>query len=138
MKSIILTTTTRLLTPMILLFSAFLLLRGHQLPGGGFIGGLIAAAAFGLYLLAFDARETRRLLRTDPRNLVSLGLIVALGSGLTGMAKGSPFLTARWGSFQFADHGQIELGTPLVFDFGVYLVVLGAALTMLITLMEEG
>jgi multicomponent Na+:H+ antiporter subunit B len=137
-KSIILTTTTRLLTPMILLFSAFLLLRGHQLPGGGFIGGLIAAAAFGLYLLAFDARQTRGLLRIDPRNLVSLGLIVALGSGLVGMAENTPFLTSRWGSLQVADLGQIELGSPLFFDFGVYLVVLGSALTMLITLMEEG
>lgn len=138
MKSIILTTTTRLLTPMILLFSAFLLLRGHQLPGGGFIGGLIAASAFGLYLLAFDARQTRGLLRIDPRNLVSLGLIVALGSGLMGMAKGAPFFTARWGSFQVANLGRIDLGSPLFFDFGVYLVVLGSALTMLITLMEEG
>lgn len=138
MKSIILTTTTRLLTPMILLFSAFLLLRGHQLPGGGFIGGLIAAAAFGLYLLAFGARQTRCLLRIDPRNLVSLGLIVALGSGLVAMAEDNPFLTSRWGSFQVADLGRIDFGTPLFFDFGVYLLVLGSTLTMLITLMEEG
>jgi multicomponent Na+:H+ antiporter subunit B len=136
-KSIILTTATRLLTPMILFFSAFLLLRGHHLPGGGFIGGLIATAAFSLYLLAFDAHETRRLLRVDPRNLIGLGLIVALGSGLIGMIEGDPFLTARWGHFQLAGLGQVKLGTPLLFDFGIYLVVLGAALTMLLTLMEE-
>ena len=137
MRSIILTSATRFLMPMILLFSAFLLLRGHHLPGGGFVGGLIAAAAFGLYLLAFDAHETRRLLRVEPRNLIGLGLLVVLGAGLAGVVRREPFLTARWGRFQITDLVNIELGTPLLFDAGIYLVVLGATLSMLLALAEE-
>lgn len=136
MKSIILKSTTRFLMPMILLFSAFLLLRGHHLPGGGFVGGLIAAAAFGLYLLAFDVHETRRLLRIDPRSLVGLGLLVVLFSGLPGMVGENPFLTALWGRFEGAGI-HLEIGTPLLFDAGIYLVVLGAALTMFLALAEE-
>jgi multicomponent Na+:H+ antiporter subunit B len=137
MRSIILASATRFLMPMILLFSAFLLLRGHHLPGGGFVGGLIAAAAFGLYLLAFDAHETRRLLRVEPRKLVGLGLLVVLGAGLAGVIKREPFLTARWGRFQITDLVNIELGTPILFDAGIYLVVLGATLSMLLALAEE-
>jgi len=137
MRSIILTSATRFLMPMIFLFSAFLLLRGHHLPGGGFVGGLIAASAFGLYLLAFDAHETRRLLRVEPRNLVGLGLLVVLGSGLAGVVKRDPFLTARWGRFQITDLVDIKLGTPILFDAGIYLVVLGATLSMLLALAEE-
>jgi multicomponent Na+:H+ antiporter subunit B len=137
MKSIILCSATRFLMPMILLFSVFLLLRGHQLPGGGFVGGLIAAVAFGLYLLAFDAHETRRLLRIDPRRLVGLGLLVALGSGLAGVLNGEPFLTARWEQVHLFDGVQVKIGTPLLFDIGVYLVVLGAVLAMLLALAEE-
>jgi multicomponent Na+:H+ antiporter subunit B len=137
MRSIILSTAARFLMPMILLFSAFLLLRGHNLPGGGFVGGLIAAAAFGLYLLAFDVQETRRLLRIDPRTLVGLGLLVVLGSGLTGWLKGKPFLTALWGRYRLTGFLHIEIGTPLIFDAGIYLVVLGSAMTMLLALAEE-
>jgi multicomponent Na+:H+ antiporter subunit B len=137
MRSIILASATRFLMPMILLFSAFLLLRGHHLPGGGFVGGLIAAAAFGLYLLAFDAHETRRLLRVEPRKLVGLGLLVVLGAGLAGVIKREPFLTARWGRFQITDLVNIELGTPILFDAGIYLVVLGATLSMLLARAEE-
>lgn len=137
MRSIILSSATRFLMPMILLFSVFLLLRGHQMPGGGFVGGLIAAAAFGLYLLAFDVREARRLLRVEPRKLVGLGLLVVLASGLVGTINGAPFLTARWDRFRITDLVQVKLGTPLLFDAGIYLVVLGAVLAMLFTLAEE-
>ena len=137
MKSIILSTATRFLMPMILLFSAFLLLRGHHLPGGGFVGGLIAAAAFALYTFAFSAREARLLLRTDPRSLIGLGLLLALASGGASVVRGRPFLTGQWQTFTLPQWGSVKLGTPLLFDLGIYLVVMGATLAMILTMAER-
>jgi multicomponent Na+:H+ antiporter subunit B len=74
MTSLILSTAARYLLPLLLLFSLFILVRGHNEPGGGFIGGLIAAAAFALNAIAFDAGTTRRTLRLDPRMLIPIGL----------------------------------------------------------------
>lgn len=137
MKSLILATATRFLMPMMLLFSVFLLLRGHHLPGGGFVGGLVAAAAFSLYALAFDAREARMLLRVDPRSLIGAGLLLAMGSGSLGLLRGEPFLTGQWRLLDLGRIGQVKLGTPLFFDAGIYLVVLGAALAMILTMAEK-
>lgn len=132
MRSIILATATRFLMPMILLFSAFLLLRGHQLPGGGFVGGLVAASAFTLYALAFNPGEARRLLRLDPRSLIGVGMLLALGSGSVALFREEPYLTGQW-----RELGNAMVGTPLVFDIGVYLVVLGATLAMVLSMAES-
>jgi multicomponent Na+:H+ antiporter subunit B len=135
MYSLILSSAARLLFPLLLMFSMYLLLRGHNEPGGGFVGGLIATSAFALHLLAYDAAETRRVLRIEPRLLVAIGLTVALASGLSGLASGGPFLTGSW-------HPRLlpvvtKLGTPFLFDVGVYLVVFGAAMTIILTLAED-
>ncbi len=132
MKSIILTTATRFLMPMILLFSGFLLLRGHHLPGGGFVGGLMAASAFSLYAMAFEARAARELLRIDPRSLLGIGLLTALLSGCVALFGDEPFLTGQWQVV-----GGTKIGTPLVFDLGVYLVVLGATLAIVLAMAER-
>ena len=138
MRSLILQTATRFLITLLLLFSLFLLVRGHHLPGGGFAGGLVAAGAFGLHSLAFDERETRRLLRVDPVILTAAGLVVALVSGLPGLLSGQPYLTARWGYLPLPGALRVELGTPLLFDLGVYFAVLGTTLTIILALEEEG
>ena len=137
MTSLILQTATRFLMPMILLFSAFLLLRGHNLPGGGFIGGLTAASAFSLYAFVFDAGEARQLLRIDPRALIGSGLVVALGSGCLSLVSGEPFLSGQWRSFEVGGPEKLKLGTPLVFDIGIFLVVLGSALAMVLAMAER-
>ena len=137
MASLILHMATRLLMPLLLMFSLFLLVRGHNEPGGGFTAGLVAAAAWGLYALAYDARAARRALRVDPRVFIGLGLISILASGLAGMLSGKPFLTGLWGRLEIKGFGGLELGTPLLFDFGVYLTVLGVVLTIIFTLEEE-
>jgi len=137
MTSLILSTAARYLLSLLLVFSIFILIRGHNEPGGGFIGGLIAAAAFALNAVAFDAATTRRILRVDPRTLVPLGLLIALGSGTIPLLVGEPFLTGMWLTAHVPGLGEIALGTPLVFDCGVYLVVLGVTLTMILTLAEE-
>jgi len=137
MRSIILETATRFLMPMVLLFSVFLLLRGHNLPGGGFVGGLMAASAFTLYTFAFSPREARRLLRLDPRTLIGFGLLLALSAGSIPLALGEPFLTGQWQTFTLPQWGSVKLGTPMLFDAGIYLLVMGAALTMVLTMAER-
>lgn len=138
MRSLILVTTARLLTPLLLLFSIFLLLRGHNEPGGGFAGGLVAASAFILLAISRDPQTARRALRVEPQALIGVGLLVAVGAGLVGLLVGDPLLTGQWFSVPLPTGYELELGTPLVFDVGVYLVVLGATLTMVLTLAEEG
>jgi multicomponent Na+:H+ antiporter subunit B len=136
MNSIILRTATRFLMTLLILFSIFLLLRGHNEPGGGFVGGLVAAAAYILHALAFDVSATRAALRVAPRTLIGLGLLLAVGSGLLPMLLGRPFLTALWWDVPLGA-GVLELGTPLIFDTGVYVAVLGVALTIMLALAEE-
>lgn len=133
-RSVILTTSVRYLLPLLLLFSFFLLLRGHNEPGGGFVGGLTAAAAIALYALAAGVDEARRLVRADLRTLMAVGLACALGAGMLGLLGGTPFLTGLWDSRPVPVIGK--LGTPLLFDVGVYLVVVGVTLKILFTLMS--
>ena len=136
MKPIILITATRYLMPMLLLFSAFMLIRGHNLPGGGFIGGLIAASTFILHSFAFGVDETRRLLRINPLILTGTGLLIALGAGIFGLSAGQSFLTGQWKELAIGSADGVYIGTPLLFDFGVYLVVVGATLTIMLSLAE--
>lgn len=133
--SLILRTTARLLMALLLLLSVFLLLRGHNEPGGGFIGGLVGASAFLLYALACDTGEARRILRVDPATLIPSGFAVALVSGLFAWLAGKPLLTGLWDKTPIPVIGK--LGTPLLFDIGVYLVVIGFVLTIIFNLSED-
>jgi multicomponent Na+:H+ antiporter subunit B len=133
MSSVLLVTATRLLVPLLLVFSVFLLWRGHHEPGGGFVGGLVAATAFVLVALAEGVGAARRVLRVAPTRLVAVGLAVATLSGLAALAVGGPFLTGVWAKGE----GGTGLGTPLLFDVGVYLTVLGVVTAMLLSLMED-
>lgn len=137
MISLILRTATRFLMILMLLFSLFLLVRGHNAPGGGFVGGLVAAAAFALYTIAYDAAATRRVLRVDPRAFIGIGLLIAAGSGQISLAAGHPFMTGLWGALTFSAQTRLDVGTPVLFDTGVYLVVLGVTLTILLAMAEE-
>jgi multicomponent Na+:H+ antiporter subunit B len=129
MKSIILETVTRALAPLMLVFSVVLLLVGHNQPGGGFAGGLVAASALALVLVTRGGMAARAALRVSPVLLLGAGLLVAVVSGLIGVLLGGPFLTGFW--------LNAKLGTPLLFDVGVYLVVIGAAAMILFELGED-
>ena len=135
MTSLILRTATRFLMPLLLLFALFLLLRGHNEPGGGFVGGLVVAAAFVLYTIAFGVDAGRRALLVDPSTLLGVGLLVALGSGIPAVLLGRPFLTAMWTEVG-RPPAAFDVGTPLVFDVGVFLAVIGVVLTIVFTLAE--
>lgn len=136
MNSIILRTATRFTFALLLLFSIVVLLQGHNRPGGGFIGGLIAAAAFSLHALAFDPLQTQRLLVVNLRSLIGAGLVVAIISGVISLFFGRAPLTGLWVKIPVLGGEPLKVGTPLLFDVGVYLVVVGVALTMVFTLME--
>ena len=135
MTSSILQTAARLLMPLLLLFAVFLLLRGHNQPGGGFVGGLVVAASFVLYSIAFGVPAARRALLVRPSSLLGLGLLVALLSGLPGVAAGQAFMTAKWTTIA-AGSTPLDVGTPLVFDIGVFLTVIGVVLTIVFTLAD--
>jgi len=138
MNSLIFSTISRLLVGLMLLFSLFLLWRGHNEPGGGFIGGLVAAAGLIVYGLAEGPALMRKLLRVDPRSLVLVGLLLAIASGILPLLQNSAFLTGMWmfiGATE-TDKG-LALGTPLIFDIGVYLVVVGGVAGMVIAMEES-
>ncbi|HUG91334.1 MAG TPA: Na+/H+ antiporter subunit B [Planctomycetaceae bacterium] len=137
MNPVILRTAATFMLPLLILFSVFLLFQGHNEPGGGFVGGLMAAAAVALYAIAFDVPEARRLLRVDPQLLVAWGVLLAAGSGVPALIAGEPLLTGQWFNREIPVFGEVHLGTPLVFDAGVYLAVAGVALLIVLTMMEE-
>ena len=137
MTSIIFRTATRYMFPPLMVFSVYLLLRGHHFPGGGFVGGLFAGSSFTLYALAFDVAAARRLLRVDPRDIPAAGLAVALLSGIPALFGSSAFLSGVWWEIPLLAGGNVDIGTPFIFDIGVYLVVLGVLLTLVFSLGEE-
>lgn len=106
--------------------SLLLLWRGHNLPGGGFIGGLVAACGLILLVLTYGHGQIRRVLPLAPAQLIGIGLGCAAGAGILGLMTGSAFLTGLW-TFP----GGLPLGTPLLFDIGVFLTVFGSALHMI-------
>ncbi len=138
MRGLILPTAAAYLMPVLLLFSLFLLLRGHNEPGGGFAGGLVAAAAFVLLSIASGVEVARRALAVDPRTFVGGGLLLMLASGLVApLVYGEPYLSAHWWTFPVGSF-DISVGTPLLFDIGVYLGVAGTILLITFALEEEG
>jgi len=131
---VIMATFARLLLPLALLVSAFVFLRGHNLPGGGFIAGLITAIALIMQYLANGVAWTHERLPARTHPLIAAGLILALFTGAASWAFGRPFLTSAFGHFELPLVGEFELASALAFDLGVYLVVVGATLLILINL----
>ena len=125
MRTLIFRTAAPYLTALMLMFSVFVLLRGHNEPGGGFIGGLIAASAFAIHGIAFGVPPVRRALYFHPMAVSGFGLLLAAGSGLVSLAFGVPFLTGLCASPTLLNT-TIDLSTVMFFDIGVYLVVVGS------------
>jgi len=132
MASVLLSTATKILLPILLLFSIFVLIRGHQEPGGGFVGGLIASMAFALYTISNGIRLARKVFPFSPNVFIIVGLSASLFSGLISLFLGYPAFTGIWGSYEVPIIGP--LSTPLLFDIGVYLVVFGVSTSIIFTL----
>ncbi len=135
-SSIILRAAGHFLLPLLIIFSIFLLLRGHNEPGGGFIAGLVAAAAIALYLFSMDIQAARKALYVDPRDLIGGGLVLAVLSGIPAALQGKAFFTSLWWPVELPLLGEVKFSTPLIFDIGVYLVVIGSVLTIVLNLAE--
>jgi multicomponent Na+:H+ antiporter subunit B len=131
MNTLIFRTMAPLLALIMVLFSIIVLLRGHNDPGGGFIGGLIAASAAAVYGMALGVGEVRRILRFNPIGYAGFGVLLAAGSGLISLAFGTPFLTGHWLP------GYI-FGVPGLFDVGVYFVVFGTMAAIALALEDDG
>jgi multicomponent Na+:H+ antiporter subunit B len=139
-------TTARVVVPIILVVAIALFLQGHNLPGGGFIGGVLTVTAFALVYVAYDLDylESGVLDRTVDervgifehrtvtayRRLFTFGLVVTAGSGVVAMLAGAPFLSQTFEYVHLPLYGEVELASALVFDIGIYCAVVGGLLTI--------
>lgn len=124
-RLVILAVLARPLYALILLASVWVLLRGHNEPGGGFIGGLLAVSATVLWAVARDGAAAReRLPLRDPVRLAALGAGLAAVSGLPSLFEGGAYLTHWWGSLDLFVT-SVKVSTVMLFDLGVYLCVWG-------------
>lgn len=137
-RSWIFQTVVRFAFFIINVFAFYLFLRGHNAPGGGFIAGLASASSLILLSLAIGIEELRRLIRVDPVRIAAAGLLVAILTGLAPMFTDAAFLTQfNWQLHDVPLLGELHVGTPLVFDFGVYLVVIGICCKIIFVLTES-
>lgn len=133
--SIILRTVAKVMLPILLLISLFMVVRGHNLPGGGFIGGLVAAAAIILQIVAFGPEFACRLIPVNYLDLAAFGVAFAAVWGLLGLVAGQPYMTAFWIPEPIPGIGKV--GTPVLFDVGVYFTVIGVTTQVALVLAEE-
>lgn len=136
MNTLILRTVAPVVTSLMVLFSIFVLLRGHNEPGGGFIGGLIAVSALAIYGIAYGVTAVRRAIMFHPLAIAGAGLLLSMLSGLVSMAAGVPFMTGLW-VYPNLFGVEIPLSTVMSFDIGVYLVVVGAITSIALALEER-
>ncbi|AMR66528.1 monovalent cation/H+ antiporter subunit A [Aquipseudomonas alcaligenes] len=123
---LVLMTLSRLLLPLALLISVFIFLRGHNLPGGGFIAGLITAVALALQYIASGVAWVEQRLPLNYQRMAGAGVLIATLTGLGSWVFGRPFLTSAFGHFELPLVGEFELATAMLFDLGVYLTVVGS------------
>ncbi len=123
----------KVLTPILLIGSFLIFWRGHQLPGGGFIGGLVAGATLAAYSFCYGAEATLQLIRIKPLSFVFAGLFCALISGALSILAGVQPFEGLWVSVPLLE----KLGTPQLFDLGVYLLVMGLAIVFITEILRE-
>jgi multicomponent K+:H+ antiporter subunit A len=127
----------RLLLPFAALVSIYFLLRGHQAPGGGFVGGLVMATALIIQFLVGGSLWVEARLRLYPLTLIGTGLLAAGIAGMLAWPASLPFLTARAVTLHLPLLGELHLSSVLLFDLGVYLLVVGATVLMLVALAHQ-
>jgi multicomponent Na+:H+ antiporter subunit B len=136
MRTIIFRTIAPYLSALMVLFSIFVLLRGHNEPGGGFIGGLIAASALAIFGIACGVASVRRAIVFHPMGIAGFGLFIGALAGTFSFFKAQPFMTSQWWYLNMFGV-EIPLSSPLIFDVGVYLVVVGAIGSIALALEER-
>ncbi|MBP3951344.1 Na(+)/H(+) antiporter subunit B [Bacillus suaedae] len=136
-NDVILKTVTQLVTFIIIIFSIYVFLSGHHHPGGGFIGGLMTAAAFVLIGLAFDIETVKKIIPIDFKLISATGMLIAVLTGIGSFVFDANFLSHTFDYFHLPLLGETELATAVLFDIGVYLVVIGITLTIIFTIGED-
>ncbi|MBR0651222.1 monovalent cation/H+ antiporter subunit A [Roseomonas terrae] len=130
-------TLTRLLFPVMLIVAMYLLLRGHDLPGGGFSAGMVVAIAIILQYMIGGTEWTEDRLRLRPQLWVGAGLLLAAGTGLAAWLFGRPFMTSYFAYGELPIIGKVPMASALIFDIGVFALVVGATLLMLVALAHQ-
>ena len=136
MNTLIFRTVAPFLTALMVLFSIFVLLRGHNEPGGGFIGGLVAVSALAIFGIANGIAAVRKALWFHPMAISAFGLFMACIAGLLSMAFAVPFMTGLW-VYPVILGVEIPLSSVILFDAGVYLVVVGSITSIALALEAE-
>ncbi|MCS6761831.1 MAG: Na(+)/H(+) antiporter subunit B [Candidatus Devosia symbiotica] len=136
MNTVIFRTIAPIIVAIMLVFSVYVCLRGHNEPGGGFIGGLIAALAIVVLGISSSAAEARRALHFDPLSIAGAGVLLAGLSGLLSIFNGNPFMTSIWLYLNIGG-SIVPFSTPMVFDIGVYFVVFGTIASITLALESE-
>ncbi|MCA1041405.1 Na(+)/H(+) antiporter subunit B [Bacillus infantis] len=136
-NDIILQTVTKVTLFIIILFSIHLFFAGHYYPGGGFVGGLMTSGAIVLLLLAFDMKTVANILPIDYKYMIATGLLFAVGTGAGALLFNVPFLTHKFTDVYLPLLGKTSLHTAVLFDTGVFLVVVGVTMTIIQTIGED-
>ncbi|GGG67608.1 Na(+)/H(+) antiporter subunit B [Paenibacillus radicis (ex Gao et al. 2016)] len=136
-NDVILKSVTRVAAVIILTFSIYLFMNGHHHPGGGFIGGLSMSSAIVLLYLSFGVDKVRENIRVDFKKLAAIGVLIAIGTGMSGVIFGKPFLTQTFGYYDLPIFGNTELASALIFDTGVALAVIGTAVNIILSISED-
>ncbi|MFW6043445.1 MAG: MnhB domain-containing protein [Marinilabiliaceae bacterium] len=136
MKNIVLEKIIKLFLFVMTGFALFVLLRGHDRPGGGFIAGIIASAGFLMYALVFGSDKLLDLLKMNPRYIMGIGLLISLVAALMPALWGLPPMTAMWQEIKIIPMPTIHAGTPLLFDTGVFVLVTGVVLGIITSIMD--
>ncbi|PPA70001.1 Na(+)/H(+) antiporter subunit B [Jeotgalibacillus proteolyticus] len=136
-NDVILQTVTKIISFIIILFSIHLFFAGHYTPGGGFIGGLMTAAALVLLLLSYDIKTMNKILPFDYKRMTAIGLLIAVLTAAGALLFNVPFFTHAYDYFDIPLLGETSLHTAVLFDIGVYLVVIGITMTIIQTIGES-
>lgn len=136
-EDVILQTATKVIVFIVLIFGVYVFFSGHHEPGGGFIGGLITASAIVLLLMAFDVKTVRDNLPVDFKLVGAAGILIMILSGAVSMLFGEAFLFQTFTEVDLPVFGPTELATAVLFDVGVYLAVVGTALTIILSISED-
>ncbi len=136
-NDLILRTTTSLIAFILLGFAIYLLLAGHNSPGGGFVGGLMTASAIVLMYMSYGSEALEKILPVNYRILIPSGLLLAVGTGVGSFFFNESFLSHTYGYFHFPIFGKIELATAMLFDIGVYITVLGVTITIILSIAND-
>ncbi|WP_456275390.1 Na(+)/H(+) antiporter subunit B [Bacillus sp. AK128] len=136
-NDLILKTTTNIIVFIILAFSFKLFLAGHNMPGGGFIGGLMTSGAIILMYLTYGFSPIKKVIRVPFTVLISIGLTIAVATGVGSFIFDQPFLSHTDEYFYLPILGKTHLATAVLFDIGVYLTVIGVTMTIILSIAED-